>query len=69
MLSHHPLKFGDHRHCGSGDMFLVFKACVRWFYQKYFLFHLKSSFSSRDIQIFVFLAFPLFLPVGHCFRQ
>ena len=23
MVSHHPSKFGDHRHCGSGDMFLV----------------------------------------------
>ena len=23
MVSHHPAKFGDHRHCGSGDMFLV----------------------------------------------
>ena len=24
MVSHHPVKFGDHRHCGSGDiMFLV----------------------------------------------
>ena len=24
MVSHHPAKFGDHRHCGSGDtMFVV----------------------------------------------
>ena len=24
MVSHHPAKFGDHRHCSSGDiMFLV----------------------------------------------
>ena len=23
MVSHHPAKFGDHRHCDSGDMFLV----------------------------------------------
>ena len=24
MVSHHPAKFSDHRHCGSGDiMFLV----------------------------------------------
>ena len=22
-LSHHPTKFGDHRHSSSGDMFLV----------------------------------------------
>ena len=37
-------------------------------YEKCFLFHLKSSFRSRDIQIFVFLSFPLFPPVSHCFR-
>ena len=37
-------------------------------YEKCFLFHLKSSFPSRDIQIFVFLFFTLFLPVSHCFR-
>ena len=35
---------------------------------KCFLFHLKSSFCSRDIQIFVFPSSPLFLPVSHCFR-
>ena len=24
MASHHPAKFGDHRHCGNGDiMFLI----------------------------------------------
>ena len=59
--------------------FLV-KACVRYlanFYfspndspsktMKHFLFHLKSSFHSRDIQIFVFPSSPLFLPVSHCF--
>ena len=33
-----------------------------------FLFHWKSSFRSRDIQIFVFWSSPLFLPVSHCFR-
>ena len=32
------------------------------------LFHLKSSFRSRDIQIFAFLSSPLFSPVSHCFR-
>ena len=32
-----------------------------------FLFHLKSSFRSRDIQIFVFPSSPLFSPVIHCF--
>ena len=35
-------------------------------YNKYFLFHLKSSFRSRDIQIFVFSSSPLFFPVSHC---
>ena len=33
-----------------------------------FLFHLKSSSHSPDIQIFVFLTSPLFFPVSHCFR-
>ena len=33
-----------------------------------FLFHLKSSFCSQDIQIFVFPSSPFFLPVSHCFR-
>ena len=33
-----------------------------------FLFHLKNPFCSRDIQIFIFPSFPLFLPVSHCFR-
>ena len=63
--------------------FFYFKACVRYFYQifiyspsdspsktmkKCFLFHLKSSFCSRDYQIFVFPSSPIFLLVGHCFR-
>ena len=34
---------------------------------KFFLFHLKSSFRSRDIQVFVFSSSPLFLPVSLCF--
>ena len=34
----------------------------------FFLFHLKSSFRSQDIQIFVFLSSSLFLLVSHCFR-
>ena len=33
MVSHHPAKFGGHRHCSSGDMFLVvqeqYSACPR----------------------------------------
>ena len=37
-------------------------------YEKCFLFHLKSSFRSQDIQVFVILSSPLFLLVGHCFR-
>ena len=36
-------------------------------YEKCFLFHLKSSFRSWDIQVFVFSSSPLFLPVSHCF--
>ena len=35
---------------------------------KNFLFHLKSSFYSQDIQIFVFSSFLIFFPVGDCFR-
>ena len=37
-------------------------------YEKCFLFHLKSPVRSRDIQIFILLSSPLFLPVSHCFR-
>ena len=33
-----------------------------------FLFHLKSSFRSRDIQFFLFPSSLSFLPVSHCFR-
>ena len=35
---------------------------------KMFLFHSKSSFHSRDIQIFVFPSSTLFPPVSHCFK-
>ena len=35
---------------------------------KIFLLHLKNSFHSWDIQIFVFPSSPLFLPVSHYFR-
>ena len=38
-------------------------------YEKWFLFYLKRSFHSRDIQFFVFLSSPLFLPVSHCCRD
>ena len=37
-------------------------------YENYFLFHLKTSFRSRDIQIFVFWSSSLFSPVSHWFR-
>ena len=61
---------------------LFFKACVCYFLWNFyfspddsplkttkniFLFHLKSSFRSRDIQVCVFSSSPLFLPVSHCF--
>ena len=35
---------------------------------KCFLFHLKGSFGSREIQMFVFRSSPLFVPASHCFR-
>ena len=59
------------------------KACVHYFLSIFyfssnnslsktmknvFLFHLKSSFCSRDIPIFVFSSSPLFFPVSRCFR-
>ena len=62
----------------------VLKACVRYFLWNFyfhqtivlyklrnifFLFHLKSSFCSGDIQIYVFSSSPLFLPVSHCFTD
>ena len=37
-------------------------------YEKCFLFHLKDSFRSQDIQNFVFLSSPLFLSVTHWCR-
>ena len=33
-----------------------------------FLFHLKSSFRSWDIKIFLFLSSTFFLPLSHCLR-
>ena len=60
---------------------IIFKACVCYFLSDFhfspnhspskavkILFHLKSSFCSQDIQIFLFQFSPLFLPVSHCFR-
>ena len=34
----------------------------------FFLFHLKSFFRSRGIQIFVFPSTRFFLPAGHCYK-
>ena len=61
-----------------------FKACVRYFLTSFYfssndspsktmknIFHLKSSFRSRDIQVLVFPSSPLFLFLWfpfHCFR-
>ena len=58
----------------SGERLLPFRACVHYFYQflfffssndrpsksikKCFLFHLKSSFCSQDIQTFVIFSLP-----------
>ena len=64
------------------DISSELKSCVRYFLpnfyfspydspsktEKCFLFHLKSSFCSRDIQIFVIPSSPFFLPISHCFR-
>ena len=56
------------------------KACVRYFLSKFYFSPndspsktMKNAFyfislCSRDIQIFVFPSFPLFLPLSHCFR-
>ena len=38
-------------------------------YEKCFLFHLKSSFCSRDIQIFVFPTSPQIFPLSHWLRE
>ena len=61
----------------------LLKACIRYFLSNFyfssndspsktmnniFLFHLKSSFRSIDIQSFVFRSSPLFFRVSHCFR-
>ena len=64
-------------------LWTILKACVCYFWsnfyfqpndspsktmKKCFLFHLKSSFSSRYIQFFVFSPFLLFSTVSHCLR-
>ena len=48
------------------------KSCEIWKKKncgKCFLVHLKSSFRSRDIQIFIFSSFPVSFPDDHCWRS
>ena len=52
----------------SYQIFIFHRMIALKNYQKCFLFHLKSSFRSGDIQIFVFWSSPLFCPVSNCFR-
>ena len=48
---------------------VLFKASVRYFsFFHQIIGHLKSSFRSRVIQVFVFTSSPLFFPVSHGFR-
>ena len=50
--------------------FIKFSFLTKWYlfknYEKCFLFHLKTFFCCRDIQIFVFSSSPLFSPVQRC---
>ena len=41
---------------------------IIWWKMK-ILFHLKSSFHSQDVQIFIFWSSPFFVFVNHCFRS
>ena len=43
------------------------KACVRYFHQIFIFSSNYDPSKTQDIQIFVFLSFPLFLPVSHSF--
>ena len=51
--------------------FIKFLFFTKWYpfknYEKCFLFHLESSFRSRDIQILVYSS--VFFPVNHYFRS
>ena len=79
MVWHHGIHCKCNCHKTSGWV-CGLKACVHYFsvfhhmiallynYEKCFLFHLKSSFRSRDIQDVVFPSFPLFFPVRYYFR-
>ena len=57
-------------------IYYIFKACVCYFLSNFyfspndtpFLFHQKSSFHTKDIQMFVFSSSLLFFPVSHCLR-
>ena len=52
--------------------FIKFLFFIKWYpfknYEKFVLFHQKSSFRTQDIQIFLFPSPPLFFPVIHCLR-
>ena len=37
--------------------------------EKWFLFHVKSSFRSQDIKLFVSPSSPRFCPVSHCWKS
>ena len=49
--------------------FIKFLFFTKWYpfknYEKRFLFHLKTSFRSQNIQTFVFSSSPLFSPASH----
>ena len=49
------------------QIFVSYHMTALWKLWKMFLFHLKSSFHSWNIQIFVFPSSPYFVPVSHCF--
>ena len=53
--------------------FSKFLFFTKWYsfknYEKCFLFRLKISFGSRDIQMLVYSSSPLLSPVSHCFRS
>ena len=60
------------KNSGYNAIFYLFFFFTKWLtfknYEKCFLFHLKSSFRSCDISLFVFSSSLLFFPVSHCFR-
>ena len=74
----HPLKSQIFERIPPKLKFFILKACFRYFLSffyfalqklwKIFFIYLKSSFHFWDIQVFMFMSSPLFLPVCHCFR-